>query len=168
MLAIRTMVLEEAALAVVRLSGCVKAQVVFALIPMVTMLVSGDPSASCPRAVQPGLVLASAVLTVETAAMGVGITGIITVTATEEMELRAEPGVTVAVGVCPVGHRLPLIAQTVKVVVGEELASKIASQAVTVGFATSEGTGGNVSNGHCIQRFLPCSVSIDYSRYMHN
>ena len=49
--------------------------------------------------------------------------------------LRAEPGVTVAVIVCPVGHRLAVIAHPVTVVVGEELASKIARQAVTVGFA---------------------------------
>lgn len=160
--------LEDAALAVVSLSGSVKAQVVFALIPMVLILVSGDPSATFLGAVHAGLIMVSAPKG-ETEAMGVEMEISRTITVMEEMEamgvemeLRVEPGVTVAVGACPMGHRLPLIALTVNVVVGEELASKTANQAVTVGFATSEGTGGNVSSGHCIQRFWPCSVSIDY------
>jgi len=120
MLAIRTAVLEEVALAVVRKSRCVEAQVVFALIPMVLMLASGDPGASRTGGYQAGLVFGSAS---EAMGVGMGITATVgTVTVTEEMEFRAETGVTVAVGVCPVGHRLPLIAQTVKVVVGEELA----------------------------------------------
>lgn len=138
------------------------------MIPMVLILVSGDPSASFPGAIHAGLIMVSAPKG-ETEAMGVEMEITRTIAVTEEMEtmgvemeFRVEPGLTVAVGAYPVGHRLPLIAQTVKVVVGEELASKIAKWAATVGFATSEGNGGNVSSGHCSQRFWPCSVSIDY------
>mmetsp|Transcript_19740 Transcript_19740/g.29946 ORF Transcript_19740/g.29946 Transcript_19740/m.29946 type:complete len:152 (+) Transcript_19740:1436-1891(+) len=140
-LAIPLTVLEEAALAVVSLSGCVKAQVAFALTPMEPILVSGDPSASFPGALHAGLIMASAGLSGETEAMGVGMEMTVAATEEEEMELRVEPGATVAVGACPMGHRLLMIAQTIEVVAGGKLASKIAPLAVTVGFATSEGTG---------------------------
>jgi len=55
-----------------------------------------------------------------------------------ELRLSETPAATTA---CLLGHRLLMIARTVNNVAEEEVASKTAPQAVTVGFVTSEVTG---------------------------